>query len=173
MFHKYIKLVVTFLITVWAVYEFSRGNGHIGNGILLLLLAGVVLFFYFKNELLLLAFLRVRKQDFAGAGKWLDKIKNPGGALIKKQEGYYNLMKGIMASQTNLNESEKYLKRALQLGLSMKHDVAMAKLQLAGIAMTKRRKREATELLNEAKKLDKYNMLTDQIKLFKEQLKKI
>lgn len=171
MFHKYIKLALTGLITAWAVYEFTQG--HIGNGIMLLLLAGIVLFLYFKNEFLIMAFFKVRKQDFAGANVWLDKIKNPSGALIRKQEGYYNLMKGIMSSQTNLNESEKYLKKALQLGLSMKHDIAMAKLQLAGIAMTKRRKREATELLNEAKKLDKYNMLTDQIKMFKEQLKKI
>jgi hypothetical protein len=171
MFHKYIKIALAILITAWAVYEFTQG--HIGMGIMYILLAGVVVFFYFKNEMLLLAFLRVRKQDFAGANKWLDKIKNPSSALIRKQEGYFNLMKGIMTSQTNLNESEKYLKNALKLGLSMNHDIAMAKLQLAGIAMTKRRKREATELLNEAKKLDKYNMLTDQIKMFKEQLKKI
>ena len=171
MFHKYIKIALAILITAWAVYEFT--HGHIGMGIMYILLAGVIVFFYFKNEMLLMAFLRVRKQDFAGANKWLDKIKNPSGALIRKQEGYFNLMKGIMTSQTNLNESEKYLKNALKLGLSMNHDIAMAKLQLAGIAMTKRRKREATELLNEAKKLDKYNMLTDQIKMFKEQLKKI
>jgi hypothetical protein len=39
--------------------------------------------------------------------------------------------------------------------------------------MQKRRKREATLLLNEAKKLDKQNMLTDQIKMMKEQMKKI
>jgi hypothetical protein len=32
---------------------------------------------------------------------------------------------------------------------------------------------EATTLLNEAKKLDKQNMLNDQIKMMKEQLKKI
>jgi hypothetical protein len=171
MFHKYIKLGLAVGILAWAVYEFMQG--HIGNGIMLILLAGIFIFFYFKNEMLLLAFMRVRKQDFAGADKWLSKIANPSTALIKKQEGYYNLMKGIMTSQTNLNESEKYLKKALNLGLNMKHDIAMAKLQLAGIAMTKRRKREATNLLNEAKKLDKYNMLGDQIKMLKDQLKRI
>lgn len=171
MFHKYIKLAVSVGLTFWAVYQFTQS--HIGEGITLLLLAGIVLFFYFKNEILLLAFMRLRKQDFTGANKWLSYIKNPSGALIRKQQGYFNFMKGIMTSQTNLNESEKYLRKALDLGLSMNHDVAMAKLQLAGIAMTKRRKMEATQLLNEAKKLDKYNMLTDQIKMFKEQLKKI
>lgn len=171
MFNKYIKLGLAVIIVGWSIFEFTLG--HIGNGISLVLLAGVFVFFYFKNEMILMAFLRMRKQDFAGANKWLDRIKNPSSALIKKQEGYYNFMKGIMTSQTNLNESEKYLKNALKMGLSMKHDQAMAKLQLAGIAMTKRRKREATMLLNEAKQLDKYNMLADQIKLFKEQLKRI
>ena len=55
----------------------------------------------------------------------------------------------------------------------MDYDVAMAKLSLAGIAMQKRRKREATQLLSEAKKLDKNNMLTDQIKMMQQQMKKI
>ena len=49
-------------------------------------------------------------------------------------------------------------------------DLAVAKLNLAGIAMSKRRKMEATTLLNEAKKLDKQNMLNDQIKMMKEQM---
>ena len=59
-----------------------------------------------------------------------------------------------MMSQTNMTQAEKYLRKAIRLGLSMNHDLAMAKLQLAGIAMTKRRKREATTLMNEAKKLN-------------------
>jgi len=171
MFHKYIKIILAVLITAWASYEFSLG--HIMNGISLLLFAGVFVFFYFKNEILLLVFLKLRKQDFAGATRLLDRIKNPSGALIQKQEGYYNLMRGIMTSQTNLTQSEKYFKTAIKLGLSMKHDLAMAKLQLAGIAMTKRRKREATNLIAEAKKLDKHNMLADQIKQLKDQMKRI
>ena len=55
----------------------------------------------------------------------------------------------------------------------MDHDLAMAKLNLAGIAMTKRRKREAQMLLKEAKKLDKNGMMTDQIRMMKQQMKKI
>jgi hypothetical protein len=38
--------------------------------------------------------------------------------------------------------------------------------------MTRRRKLEATTLLNEAKKLDKQNMLKEQIVMMKEQMKK-
>ena len=171
MFHKNIKLAIAVLISIWAGYEFSQG--HIMNGISILLLAGIFVFFYFKNEILLLVFLKLRKQDFEGANKLLDKIKNPSAALVQKQEGYYNLMRGIMMSQTNLTQSEKFFKKAIQLGLSMDHDLAMAKLQLAGIAMTKRRKREATNLIAEAKKLDKHNMLADQIKQLKNQMKRM
>ena len=171
MFHKYIKLVIAAAIVVWAVFQFAEK--HIGNGIALLFLAGVFIFFYFKNEFILLAFLRLRKQDFAGTQKWLGFIKNPSAALVQKQEGYYNFLNGILVSQTNLTQAEKYFKKALKLGLSMSHDVAMAKLQLAGVAMTKRRKREAANLIAEAKKLDKHGVLNEQIKMMKQQMKKI
>lgn len=171
MFHKNFKLIIAALITAWSVYEFSQG--HIMNGISILLLAGIFILLYFKNEFILLSFLQLRKQNFPGAQKWLNYIKNPSAALTKKQEGYYNFLHGIMLSQTNITQAEKYLKKAVKLGLSMSHDLAMAKLQLAGISMTKRRKREATMLMNEAKKLDKNGMLNEQIKMMKQQMKKI
>ena len=171
MFHRYIKLVIALGIFTWAVFQFIDGN--IMNGISLVLLAGIFVLFYFKNEFILLAFLQLRKQNFAGASKWLSYIKNPKTALIKKQEGYYNFLQGIMVSQTNLTQAEKYFKKAISLGLNMKHDLAMAKLQLAGIAMSKRRKREATMLIAEAKKLDKQGVLTEQVKMLKQQMKKI
>ncbi len=170
MFHKNIKLAIAAAIIGWAVYQFTQG--HIMNGISLLLLAGIFVFFYYKNEFILLAFLQMRKQNFAGAQKWLGYIKNPSGALIQKQEGYYNFLQGVMVSQTNMTQAEKFLKKALKLGLSMDHDTAMAKLQLAGVAMTKNRRQEATRLINEAKKLDKHGMLKDQIKMMKDQMKK-
>jgi len=171
MFHKNIKLIIAAIILGVAVWQFIEG--YIGNGIFLILLAAVFVFLYFRNELILLAFLRMRKQDFEGTQKWLSRIKNPEASLIKKQQGYYYYLHGIMSSQKNLTEAEKYFKKALKLGLSMSYDIAMAKLSLAGIAMQKRRKREATNLLNEAKKLDKQKMLSDQIKMMQQQMKKI
>ena len=92
--------------------------------------------------------------------------------MVKKQQGYLNYLNGIMVSQTNMNEAEKYFKKAIDLGLSMDHDLAMAKLNLAGIAFSKRRKQEANKLLAEAEKLDKRDMLADQIKMMKQQMKK-
>lgn len=171
MFNKNIKLVLAALVIGAAVWQFTETN--IGNGIMLILLSLMFVFLYFKNEIILLAFLRLRKQDFPGAKKWLDKIKNPSASLVPKQEGYYNYLNGLMVSQTNMNEAEKYFKKAEKLGLNMSADMAMTKLNLAGIAMTKNRKREAEQLMAEAKKLDKHNMLDEQIKMMKQQMKKM
>lgn len=171
MFHKNIKLVITFLIIAYAGYQFYEG--YIGNGIFLVLFSLIFIFFYFRNEIILLAFLRMRKQDLEGTQKWLTKIKNPEAALTQKQQGYYNYLHGIIYSQKNLTQAEKFFRKALKLGLNMDYDVAMAKLSLAGIALQKRRKREATMLLQEAKKLDKNNMLTEQIKMMQQQMKRI
>ncbi|MFS4492159.1 DUF2892 domain-containing protein [Maribacter sp. 2308TA10-17] len=171
MFNKIFKLIIAGLIIAYAIYQFW--DGEIGNGIFLILLSLIFIFLYFRNEMILLAFLRMRKQDLIGTQKWLNKISNPETALTTKQQGYYNYLHGIIFSQTNLTQAEKYFKKALKLGLTMDYDVAMAKLSLAGIAMQKRRKREATMLLQEAKKLDKNNMLTEQIKMMQQQMKKI
>lgn len=168
---KIVKLIITGLLIVLGIWQITDRNT--GNGIFLILLSIIPLFLYFRNEYILLAFLQLRKQNFVGAKKWLDKIKNPESALIKKQQGYYNYLHGLMLSQTNLNQAEKYFKKAIELGLTMDLDLAVAKLNLAGIALSRRRKIEATNLLAEVKKLDKQNMLKDQVNLMKQQMKKI
>lgn len=170
MYNKNIKLVIAAAIIAFGVYQITEG--YIGNGIMLFLLSLIFIFLYFKNEFILLAFLKLRKQDFEGAKNWLNKIKNPETALVKKQQGYFNYLHGIMVSQSNINEAEKYFKKAIALGLSMDHDLAMAKLNLSGIAFSKRRKQEAQKLLSEAQKLDKQGMLTDQIKEMKANMKR-
>ncbi|MFZ4105383.1 DUF2892 domain-containing protein [Flavobacterium sp.] len=171
MFHKNIKLVLAVLIVATGVWQFTEDN--IGNGIFLIFLSLVPVFLFYKNEYILLAFLQLRKQNFEGSRKWLTKIKNPETALVRKQQGYYNYLQGLMLSQTNLIQAEKFFKKAIELGLNMDMDLAVAKLNLAGVALSRRRKLEATNLINEVKKLDKQGMLKDQIKLMKDQMKKI
>lgn len=171
MFNKVFKLVLSFLIFGFSIYQFTIDN--IGNGIALMFLSLIFILLYFKNEILIIAFLRMRKQDFDGTEKWLLKIKNPETSLIKKQVGYYNYLLGIVYSQRNLTMAEKYFKKAISFGLNMNQDLAMAKLSLAGILMQKRRKREAIMLLNQAKKLDKHGILTQQVKMMQTQMKRI
>jgi len=171
MIHKNIKLVFAVLLFATAIWQFTQNN--IGNGIFLVLLTLSIVLLYFKNELIIMAFLKLRKQDFAGSQKWLDKIKNPESTLVRKQQGYYYYLNGLLVVQSNLNQAEKHFRKAIELGLNMNADLALAKLNLAGIAMTKRRKFEATTLLSEAKKLDKQNILKEQIAQMKQQLKRI
>tara|TARA_B100001057_G_C22797228_1_gene930118 strand:- start:968 stop:1483 length:516 start_codon:yes stop_codon:yes gene_type:complete len=171
MFNKVFKLILFAGTFSFSVQQFVIDS--IGNGVALLFLSLTFLLLYFKNEILILAFLRMRKQDFEGTEKWLMRIRNPGSALIKKQVGYYNYLFGIVYSQRNLTTAEKYFKKAISYGLNMNQDLAMAKLSLAGILMQKRRKREAINFLNEAKKLDKHGLLSQQIKLMQTQMKRI
>ena len=171
MFPKIIKLILAIAFFLYGGYEFYES--YIGNGIFLTLLSGMMVLLYFKNEMIFLAFLRLRKQDFQGTERWLNKIKSPERSLVRKQQGYFYYLHGIIQSQNNLTTAEKHFKKAIQLGLTMTHDLAMAKMSLAGIMMQKRRKREATALLAEAKKLDKHGMLTEQVKIMQQQMKRI
>ena len=170
---KYVKIVLSLLIFALSIQQFIDGAvGSTGNGIMLILLSLVFVFLFFRNEFLLLAFFQLRKQNLDGANRWLNRIKNPKSALTTKQQGYYNYLKGMIISQENMNQAEKYFRTAISFGLNMDHDLAMAKLNLAGILFTKRRKIEAQKLLKEAQDLDKNGMLTDQIKMMKNQMKK-
>jgi len=171
MFPKILKLFLAVLAFGFAIYQFV--DDYIGNGIMMVIITGFLILLYFKNEIIFLAFLRLRKQDFVGTEKWLMRIPNVERNLVKKQQGYYNYLFGIIHSQKNLTQAEKFFKTAIKLGLSMNHDLAMAKMSLAGIYLQKRRKREAQQLLNEAKKHDKHGMLKSQMKIIQQQMKRI
>jgi outer membrane PBP1 activator LpoA protein len=55
--------------------------------------------------------LQLRKQNFPGAQKWLNKITNQKLPLNKKQ--VLQLLKtDLMVSQTNLMQAEKYFKKS-------------------------------------------------------------
>ena len=62
MFNKNIKLVLAAAIIAYGVYQIIET--YVGNGIMLILLSLIFVFLYFKNEMILLAFLKLRKQDF-------------------------------------------------------------------------------------------------------------
>jgi tetratricopeptide (TPR) repeat protein len=171
MINRIVKIVLIAAFLGMAIWQFS--SGHIGNGISLVLLMGLVVLTIFKDERILWAFFQIRRQKTEKAQKVLAGIKRPD-LLIKSQEAYYYYLLAMVESQLNsLTKAEKYFRKALNMGLRMKHDQAMAKLNLAGICMAKRKKREATMLLAEAKKLDKHKMLSDQIKMLQQQLKRI
>ncbi|MDB5153687.1 MAG: hypothetical protein JWR54_2438 [Mucilaginibacter sp.] len=146
------------------------GFGFWGWGILVFLLGGIILLTFFFNENMLIAQYFLRKENTAKSEEWLLKITDYEKQLNKSQHGYYNLLIGLLESRKAPMKSEKYFKKALSLGMKMSHNIALAKLSLAGIAMAKRNKREAQMYLQEATKDDKNKLLADQIKMMKGQL---
>lgn len=163
-----VRIILSCLLLVGTVALFWTGHWGWGIlGILLTIIAWVTVFF---NENMLIAQWYFRKQDIATAERWLNNIKNYEKQLISAQHGYYHLLLGLVESQRAPMQSEKFFKKALSLGLHMDHNVALAKLSLAGVMMAKRNKREAEKLLQEAKKADKNKLLADQIKMMKDQM---
>ncbi|MBV7440159.1 DUF2892 domain-containing protein [Weeksellaceae bacterium TAE3-ERU29] len=169
--NKNIKISLAVLLIIAAGYLFY--DGSYGWGIIVTLLAAIPILLYFRNEYILLAFWEMRKQNLAKAQMWLSKITSPEKQLVRKQMGYYHFMNGITMGQENLTGSVNHMKKALDYGLSFAHDRAMAKLNLAAGAMSQGRKNEAKRWLDEAKKEDKQNMMTEHIKTMEEQLKRM
>ncbi|MFM6998044.1 MAG: DUF2892 domain-containing protein [Bacteroidota bacterium] len=171
MIRRYLRLAIAALILALATYQFIEANW--GNGIFLTLLAGIPVLFHVRNERILMALWYVRSQNFAKAGVQLDALKHPEQTLIKGQLAYFYFLRGLMLAQTNMGQAESFMRKALNTGLRMKQDRALAKMQLAAMAMSRRRKQEAQNLLTEAKKLDDKGLLADQLKMLKDQLKRI
>ena len=170
MYNKEIKIALALIILACSIFIFN--SGEIGYGIVVLIIMGLVILSIFKDERIVKAFYHLRKNDMQKAASTLNKIKHPE-KLIRSQEAYYYYLNGLILSQTQMNQSERFFKKALSIGLRTDTDKAVAKLNLAGLAMSRRKKREATTLITEAKKLDKHNMLDEQLKMMKQQLKRI
>lgn len=163
-----VRIIICSLLVIGTVALFWIGQWGWGIlAILITILAWVTVFF---NEKMLIAQWFLRKERMDKAEVWLNKIKNYEKELINAQHGYYHMLLGLIESQRAPLQSEKYFKKALTMGLHMDHNVALAKLSLAGIAMAKRNKREAEKLLTEAKKADKNKLLEEQIKMMKAQM---
>ena len=167
--NKYIKFLIAALIIAAGVYLMM--NRNIGWGIVLVLLSAIPIFLFFKNEFILAAFWFLRKQNTGKATHWLSKITNYESQLHKSQFGYFHYLQGLVLAQDQPAKVEPLMRKALEFGLNMKHDRAMATLNIAAGAMQKGRRQEAQKLLEEAKKLDSAGMMTEQIKMMRDQMK--
>ena len=163
-----IRIVLAVVATGFNVYLFT--TGHWGWGITFIFLTALIILSFFRNENVLLALNQMRVGNTDKAKKYIDKISHPE-FLPKKQHAYVLFLKAVMGGQElGFANSEKLLRRALELGLRTGEDNAVARMHLAGICAQTGRKNEAVALLAEAKKLDKNGMMRDQIKTMQSQL---
>lgn len=171
MIGKYLKIFLGAAFLGLAVWNFYLVN--IGYGLMALFASAISVLLLFKNEMIIVALWHMRKQNMEKSIKALNRIKQPQH-LMRSQEAYWYYLKGITgAQQHSMSETEKYFRKALNLGLKNDIDKAIIKMNMATFAMTRRRKREATNLLAEAKKLDKNGMLDEQIKMIKKNMGRI
>ncbi len=140
-------------------------------GIIFLLISLLIIFFIFKNEFLLMAFFKIQNKDIPGMKKYLTCIQNPHKQLTKYQIPYYYFLYGILYSESDIYKSEKYMQKSLDMGLRLKHNIAIAKLNLAIASIYKGNNKKANLLLLEAEKIDIYGILHNQIKIIKTKIK--
>ncbi|WP_341665502.1 hypothetical protein [Blattabacterium cuenoti] len=168
---KYSKIVLFLFVFFGSIFSFFQKNYL--YGCILFSLSIIPIFFIFRNEFLLLAFLKIQKKDMKGLKKYLKYVKNPKLQLTKNQMAYYYFLNGILYSENNIFKSENYMQKALDSGLKFKPNIAIAKLNLAIASLSKGNKKRAEFLLLEAKKMDISGLLHDQIQIIKIQMKKI
>ncbi len=163
-----IRIVLALVATGFNVYLFA--SGHWGWGITFLFITALIILSFFRNENVLLALNQMRVGNTDKAKKYIDRISNPE-FLPKRQHAYVLFLKAVMGGQElGFANSEKLLRRAMELGLRTGEDNAVARMHLAGICAQTGRKNEAVALLGEAKKLDKNGMMREQIKTMQSQL---
>ena len=167
MLTRLIKILFAASSLAYTVYLFSKAQTGAAIGMIFVTI--VLVMMTLKSMRLVLAFVQIRQQKMPEAKKWLGRISP--NQLWPRQRGYYNFLLGSLTMEENMNVAEKYLKDAVSMGLRQAHDEAAAKLNLAVIASTKRRTREAIMLLNDCKRLDTKGMLTKDIKMVEQAVK--
>jgi hypothetical protein len=163
-----IRIVLAAVATGFNVYLFAINRW--GWGIAFIFITALIILSFFRNENVLLALNQMRIGNTDKAKKYIDKITHPQ-FLPKRQHAYVLFLKAVMGGQElGFAQSEKLLRRAMELGLRTPEDNAVARMHLAGICAQTGRKSDAVSLLAEAKKLDKNGMMRDQIKMMQSQL---
>ncbi|RZT95995.1 hypothetical protein EV201_0624 [Ancylomarina subtilis] len=171
MVRKYLRLIIAGILLLGSIALIVYSS--VALGVWGILLSGLFVLVHFKNEKNLAAFYFVRKNKFEKAAGVLAKVKHPE-AMIKSQEAYFYYLSGLVESQrNNSSKAEKHFKKALNTGLRLKTDQAVAKLNLSGIYLSQRNKKLSSYYLREAKKLDKQKMLSAQIKEIEAMMKRI
>lgn len=144
--------------------------GYWGWGIVMIFVTAIVGFSFFRNEKMILALNAMRMGDTEKAKKHINKITSPQ-FLPKKQHAYVLFLKAVLNTQElGFAQSEQMLRKAISMGLRTGQDNAVARMHLSGICAQTGRRKEAVQLLAEAKKLDSSGAMKEQISMMQKQL---
>lgn len=146
-------------------------NGYWGWGITMIIPLFLVGFSFFRNENMILALNQMRLGNTDKAKKYINRITHPQ-LLPKKQHAYVLFLQAVLNTQElGFAKSEQLLRKAIGMGLRTSQDNAVARMHLAGICVQTGRRKEAQQLLAEAKKMDSNGMMREQINQMQAQLR--
>lgn len=157
---RFIKIPLAAASLAYAIHLFTIG--HVGAGVGMVLVTALLVLITLQSMRLLMAFVSLRQQKMEDARKWLGRV-NPNH-LWPRRRGYWYFLSGSLMMEHNMNDAERLLKEALEIGLKQDHDKAAVKLNLAVVASAKRKTKLAKALLNECKRLDAKGVLKKDIK---------
>ena len=119
-----------------AIGVYLMMNRQIGWGIVLVFFSLSPILLFFKNEYILLAFGKCVNK-FCKSCTLVTYIKNYPSQLHRSQYGYFHYLQALTLAQDNPAKVEPLMRKALDYGLNMKQDRAMATLNLAAAALQK------------------------------------
>ena len=161
MITRLLKILLAAISLAYTVYLFTEVQT--GSAIGMIFVTIILTLATLRSMRMVMAFVHLRQQNMEKAKTWLARIKE--NQLWPRQRGYYYFLMGSMTMEQNMNDAEKFIKRALQLGLKQDHDKAAANLNLAVVASTRRKLPEAKRLIKESKRLDTKGALARDIKM--------
>lgn len=161
MITRLLKILLAAISLAYTVYLFTKAQT--GSAIGMIFVTIILTLATLRSMRMVMAFVHLRQQNMEKAKTWLARINEH--QLWPRQRGYYYFLMGSMTMEQNMNDAEKFIKRALQLGLKQDHDKAAANLNLAVVASTRRKLPEAKRLIKESKRLDTKGALARDIKM--------
>ena len=167
MITRLLKILLAGSSLAYTVYLFTKAQTGAAIGMIFVTI--ILILATLRSMRLVMAFVYLRQQKMDDAKNWLAKIKEK--QLWPRQRGYYYFLMGSLTMEQNMNDAEKFLKRALQLGLRKDHDKAATNLNLAVVASARRKAPEAMRLIKECKRLDAKGVLARDIKMVEDAIK--
>jgi hypothetical protein len=166
MITRLLKILLAASSLAYTVYLFTKAQTGAAIGMIFVTI--ILTLATLRSMRLVMAFVQLRQQNMDKARVWLSRVSE--SSLWPRQRGYYYFLMGSMTMEQNMNDAEKFIKRALQLGLKQDHDKAAANLNLAIVASTRRKLPEAKRLIKESKRLDTKGALARDIKMVEDAL---
>ena len=161
MITRLLKILLAASSLAYTIYLFTKAQT--GSAIGMIFVTIILTLATLRSMRMVMAFVHLRQQNMEKAKTWLARINE--NQLWPRQRGYYYFLMGSMTMEQNMNDAEKFIKRALQLGLKQDHDKAAAHLNLAVVASTRRKLPEEKRLIKESKRLDTKGALARDIKM--------